>query len=60
MKYLQKGPFSVAVNGGDNYDETFGRKCFYCRKPLDRDKEEWALGVHKDCVELREKPDEAR
>ena len=51
MKYLQKGPFSVG-GGLSNYDEVFGRKCFFCRKPLNpENKEEWDENAHKSCME---------
>ncbi len=49
MKYLQKGPFTVSINGGDNYDATFGRKCFYCKKPLEPDTEEYENNAHTAC-----------
>lgn len=50
MKYLQKGPFTVTVGGGDNYDATFGRKCFYCRKPIDQESgEEYENNAHAAC-----------
>lgn len=57
MRYLQK-VFNFAVGGSDNYDNVFGRKCFYCRKKIDESlKDEWFYGAHKVCAELKEKED---
>lgn len=50
MKYLGAGPFSVSVGGGDRYDATFGKKCFYCRKAIDENEaEDWEANAHKAC-----------
>lgn len=48
MKYLQKS-FSVAVGGSDNYDNVFGKKCFYCRQLIEEGSPDWELGAHEQC-----------
>jgi len=53
VKYLQK-VFSVSVPGGDRYDETFGRKCFYCRQVVPKDDPGWQDNVHRYCDDTKE------
>lgn len=58
MKYLQK-TFTVAVGGSDNYDNVFGKKCFYCRQYIEKMclskygrtdvSEDWEEGAHSEC-----------
>lgn len=54
MKYLQKGPFTVAVGGGDNYDRTFGRRCFYCKKVIPEESNDFVVGAHQECIKRYE------
>lgn len=36
------------------FDETWGRRCLLCRKPIDRKHEaEWAAEVHEACEQGR-------
>lgn len=37
------------------FDETFGKRCFYCKQPLNKENyTEWEMGHHPNCDVTKE------
>lgn len=53
MAIITRPPNNDYDNG---YEGSFGRKCFFCKKPLDKAKpKEWAENAHEDCAKERDR-----